>query len=44
MQKIPKIEESMSPDEKIRILYDWCFILSQELSRDAEENPEESKI
>ncbi len=38
MQRIPKIEEGMSIDEKFRLLYDWCFILSQELDKEETES------
>ena len=44
MQKLPRVEENMSPDEQLKILYNWCFVLSQELTKDEEESLYERKI
>ena len=44
MKQLPRVEESMSLDEKFKILYNWCFVLSQELTKDEEESLYERKI
>lgn len=41
MQKLPRIMEEKSLEDKFKILYDWCFHLSQELSGREQESQAE---